>query len=196
MSLSVKDLVYRNRTYRRFDESVEIPYSVLEGLVDLGRMSPSGKNLQWLRYAIVHETEERAQVFDTLAWAAYLKDWEGPAAGERPTAYIVILEDTSYGTGHPLDAGISAQSIMLGAVEQGFGGCMVANIRRPALAELLSVPGHMRIVLVLALGRPVEEVCVEPMPADGSVKYWREGEAHHVPKRRLDEVLFRKDGGV
>ncbi len=184
-------MVYRNRTYRRFDEGVRVGREALERLVDLGRMSPSAMNRQWLRYGVVHTPEGCAQIFPHLRWAASLPDWPGPDAGERPTGYIVVVEDSINGQGLPVDAGIASQSIMLGAVAMGFGGTMISNMDREALGALLGlVPERMRIVLVLALGRVKEQVVVEPMPANGATTYWREGLVHHVPKRSLQEVLL------
>jgi len=55
-----------------------------------------------------------AKIFPTLAWAASLKDWPGPSEGERPSAYVIILEDK--GLSNPyvqFDVGITAQSIFL-----------------------------------------------------------------------------------
>lgn len=185
-------VVYRNRTYRRFYEDVRIGYETLEQLVDLGRMSPSGMNRQWLRYGIVHTEEGCAKLFPHLRWAASLPDWPGPKEGERPTGYIVVVEDSIHGQGLPVDAGIASQSIMLGAIAKGFGGVMISNMDRAALGELLGlVPGRMHIVLVLALGKVKEQVVVESMPANGATTYWRVGEVHHVPKRDLKDVLLQ-----
>jgi hypothetical protein len=52
-------------------------------------------------------------------------------------------------------------------------------------------PAHLSILLVIALGKPVEEVRIEPLGPEGSVKYWRdEAGVHHVPKRSLAEILL------
>lgn len=166
------------------------------GLVELARCTPSGGNKQWLRYALVNESGLCAEVFGTLGWAAYLKDWPGPDEGERPAGYIVLLEDSSHGAGLPLDAGIAAQTIMLGAVELGLGGCMIASVARDRLARVLHLPQDLRIALVLALGEPVEEVHLDPLPASGSIEYWREGAVHHVPKRALHDIVVSVNGQV
>lgn len=185
----IRELVYQNRSYRRFDGSYAVGPEVLEQLIDLGRMSPSGLNRQWLRYMPITEPEQCTALCERLGWAGYLKDWPGPDAGERPTAYIVMLEDGTHGHGHPLDAGIAAQSILLGATEMGLGGCILASFSQEQLARLLGVPMGMRIALVVAIGKPAEEIVVEPLAMDGDVKYWHEGRTHHVPKRPLGDVI-------
>ncbi|MHC1705550.1 MAG: nitroreductase family protein [Tenuifilaceae bacterium] len=187
----LKDIVLKNRTYRRFNQSKAIAKETLLELVDLARNTASGRNLQTLKYFISSDKETNSKIFPTLAWAGYLKDWDGPVEGEKPSAYIVIIEDTLVGKNLVHDQGIVAQTILLGAVEKGFGGCMIYSVRRKDLAEILNLPNHYEVVLVLALGEPVEKVVIEPMPANGDVKYWRdENHVHHVPKRSLKDIVI------
>jgi nitroreductase len=152
----IRDLILKNRSYRRFAQSEGIDRETLRELVDLARMSPSGANAQPLKYMLCAEPERNALVFQHLAWAGYLKDWPGPEQGERPAAYIVILGDTRLKPEFGVDPGIAAQSILLGAVERGLGGCILASIKRQELARDLDIPEHFQILLVIALGVPVE----------------------------------------
>ncbi len=116
--------------------------------------------------------------------------WPNPAEGERPAAYIVMLADTDISTNVGCDHGIAAQSIMLGAVEKGLGGCMIGSFRKQELREALAIPARYDIVLVLALGVPKEIVVLETVGSDGNIQYWRDGaDAHHVPKRALADLL-------
>lgn len=186
----IKDLVARNRSYRRFYEDVSIPVETLRELVDLARLSASAANMQPLKYILSCDRTRNALIFEHLAWAGYLKDWPGPEAGERPSAYIIMLGDTSIAKNVIYDPGIAAQSIMLGAVEKGLGGCMIASIQREKLREALGIPARYEILLVLALGKPKETVVIEKMGPGGDVKYWRDSEGrHHVPKRSLEEII-------
>ncbi len=189
--MTMKDLIKANRSYRRFYQDVPVPGKVLRELVDLARLSPSGSNMQPLKYMIFNDPETNAKIFQHLAWAGYLKEWLGPEEGERPSAYIIILGDTSIIKTFGADHGIAAQSIMLGATEKGFGGCMIGSIKRAALASDLNIPAGYEILLVLALGKPKEIVQIDPIGPDGSVRYWRdEQQVHHVPKRALEDIII------
>jgi len=180
------DLVRRARTYRRFDESTPVPFEALRDLVDLVRIASCGGNSQKLRYMIVSDPEDCAALFPKLAWAGALKDWSGPAEGERPTGYIIILSDAD--AGH--NVGIAAQTIQLAATEAGYGVCMMGAIKRDDIKAAFNIPDAMNVHLVLAIGKPAETVVIEPMPENGSTAYWRsEDGLHHVPKRELDDVL-------
>jgi len=187
----LKDLVLKNRSYRRFDQSRGISKETLLEYVDLARNSPSGRNLQTLKYFISNDSTLNAKIFPTLSWAGYLKDWAGPKEGERPSAYIVMVEDMMIGKNLVHDQGIAAQTIMLAATESGVGGCMIYTVKRNELAEIVNLPEHLEVVLVLALGVPIEEVVIDTMLANGDVKYWRdENQVHHVPKRSLKDIVI------
>ncbi len=187
----LKDLIRRTRSYRRFYQDEEVGLDTLRELVDLGRLSASGRNRQPLKYMLSCDREKNALVFPHLRWASQLKDWHGPVDGERPAAYIIILGDKEIHPETGCDQCISAQSIMLGATEMGLGGCMIRNIQREGLREDLNIADRYDILLVLALGRPKETVVIDPVGADGDTRYWRDAQdVHHVPKRSLDEVII------
>ena len=187
----IAELIRRNRSYRRFDQLHPIDDQTLRSLIDLARMSPSGANIQPLKYFLSHDAKTNALIFPHLAWAGYLKDWPGPGQGRRPSAYIIILCDTDISKSPGCDHGIAAQSILLGAAERGLGGCMIGSIDRPALARDLKLDARYEIALVLALGKPAETVVLEDTGPNGSIKYYRDDNGvHHVPKRPLDDIIL------
>lgn len=187
----IKDLIIKNRSYRRFDESFVISKEILRELVDLARQTASAANKQPLKYFLSCDRQTNAIIFGSLAWAAYLPDWPGPGEGERPSAYIIMLGDKDISASYDYDNGIAAQTILLGAVDKGLGGCMLANVQRVKLREKIKIPERYEILLAIALGKPIEKVIIETVKADGDIKYWRDSEGkHHVPKRSLDEVII------
>jgi nitroreductase len=184
------DLVMKNRSYRRFYQEAAIDDVTLRELVDLARHTASGMNLQPLKYVLSSNRAKNALIFPCLGWAAYLKDWHGPSEGERPSAYIVVLGDKRLRESFGIDPGIAAQTMLLGATERGLGGCMIASVNKRELSQALNLPEHLEILLVIALGKPKEIVVIEPVGADGNIKYWRDEKGtHHVPKRSLDEII-------
>lgn len=186
----IRDLVFKNRSYRRFYEEVDITLESLKELVDLGRLSASAMNAQPLKYILSSDRCKNSLIFPHLVWARFLTNWPGPSEGERPSAYIVILGDAEISRFWDYDAGIAAQSILLGATEKGLGGCMIANILKEGLRKALNIPPRYEILLVLALGKPREQVMIETVGTDGNTRYWRDDEGiHHVPKRPIEEVI-------
>ena len=187
----IKNLVLKNRSYRRFYGEVQINNETLKEFIELTRLAPSAANRQPLKYILSNTAGENSKIFETLAWAGYLKNWDGPERGERPSAYIIVLGDLDIGKNYlDVNAGIAMQSILLGAVEKNLGGCIFAAIDRELLAENLNISSQYQILNVVALGKPKETVVIEDI-ADDDIKYWRdENSIHHVPKRTLDELIL------
>ena len=124
----LKDLITRNRSYRRFHQDIPINIETLRELVDLARLTPSAGNRQPLKYVLSCSPSSNDLIFQHLTWAVYLKSWPGPAEGERPSAYVILLGDKTLAPSFDYDAGIVAQSILLGAVEKGLGGCIIGFV--------------------------------------------------------------------
>ncbi len=188
----IKDLIFKNRSYRRFHQDEQISMETLIELIDLARLSPSAKNAQPLKYFLSNEAQSNQIIFEELGWAGYLKDWNGPKEGERPSAYIIILNDTEISSDYFCDHGIVSQSMLLGAVEKGYGGCIIASVNRTKLHRELNLDHKFKIVHVIALGKPLEKVEIEDMK-DNDFVYWRDLEqVHHVPKRNLSDLIIHK----
>ncbi|MBF0564299.1 MAG: nitroreductase family protein [Nitrospirae bacterium] len=189
----IEELVLKSRSVRRFYQDVPISQDTLTWLVNLARLTPSAANLQPLKYILSNEPVRNALIFPCLAWAGYLKDWPGPAEGERPSAYILVLGDTGISKNFWCDHGIVSQTMLLGAREQGFGGCIIASIKKDELRKALEIPEKYEILLALALGKPKEEIIIKEIDDGESIKYWRdERQVHYVPKRKLDDIIIMR----
>lgn len=194
--MDLKTTISATRTYRRFDEQKALTQDTLHQLVDLARLAGSSRNCQPWQYMVVTENNLREDIFPYLGWAGYLQDWKGPAEGERPSAYILCLlnhdwlnvpEKLAY-----FDLGISSQNLLLGAIEKNIGGCRIGAFS-PKLADLFTIPSHLTLELVIALGVPAEKVVVEQID-NNNTHYWRdEKDIHHVPKRTLDDIIISLD---
>jgi nitroreductase len=186
----LKELILKNRSYRRFHQSEPISKQQLTEWVDLARHSASARNSQSLKYILSNNEPLNVKIFELLAWAGYLTNWKGPEEGERPSAYIIILHDTAISGNYFCDDGIAMQSILLGATEAGFGGCIIHSVNRNKLREELQLSEQYEILYVVALGKPIETVVLDEVK-DDEIKYWRdENQVHHVPKRSLDEIIL------
>jgi nitroreductase len=184
-------LVKETRSIRRFRES-PVSRGTLEKLVDCARFSPSGSNKQPLKFALFNEKQECARLFPLTRWAGALKEWGGPAEGERPSAYVVILLDTELSITAGVDHGIAAQSMMLAARSLGLGCCMIGAFDKPGLIRELALPDRFIPLLILALGEPAEKIILEDSRVGDPTTYYRdEKDNHHVPKRTGEELIWK-----
>ena len=175
----------------RFDASCKISGEQIEKWIELARLSPSGRNMQPLKYAISTDEKINDLIFPNLGWAGYYTEWKGPDENERPVAYVAVLLDKSLAENSYCDEGIAMQSILLGAVEDGYGGCIIGSVNKSKVAKVLQLPPMLEILYMIALGKSAEEVVIETA-VKGEIKYWRdENSVHHVPKRPLQEIIHR-----
>lgn len=187
----IRDLIRKNRSYRRFVQDHTVDLETLKSFVDLARHSASGSNLQPLKYILSCDPNKNDRIFPHLGWAGYLKEWGGPVEGERPSAYVILLGDTDITQSFGVDHGIAAQSILLGSTELGLGGCIIGTVNKKELRQALEIPPRYKILLVLAIGKPKEVVVLETVDLEGDIKYWRDSDGvHHVPKRALEDIIL------
>jgi Nitroreductase len=190
--MSVLDLIKKSRSYRRFNQSIKVESNDLDLMIEAARLSPSSRNIQPIKYIVCNDPCMNEKIFPNLAWAGYLTDWDGPSEGERPCAYIIQLLDTDISNTYSCDNGITAQSILLQAAELGYGGCIIASVKKTELAALLNLDKKYQIIQVIALGVPIENVVIDDL-VNNEYKYWRDRDkTHHVPKRTLNELILKK----
>jgi nitroreductase len=189
----IEELIRKTRSVRRFVED-PVKKETMFSLIDLARLSASGANFQPLKYIISCEKSTNEIIFPKLAWAGYLKEWSGPAEGERPSAYIIVLGDRNIAKSYGCDHGIATQNILLGATSIGLGCCIIGSVDRKGLMDELKIPDNLEILHVIAMGKPGEDIIVETVGQDGDVKYWRDEKGvHHVPKRALEDIVIKLD---
>lgn len=190
--MNLIDLVKQSRSYRRFDEAYTIEPETLYSLAETARFVPTTVNSQAIRFIFVTDKKLNEKVFGCLAWAGLLKGKGTPKPGERPSAYIVMLCDKTIGENKHFDDGIIAQTIMLAAAEKGLGGCILGSVDRKELSSLLSIDtDRYSIDLVLALGKPTENVILVDAEKEDSTAYYRdENGNHYVPKKKTDELVI------
>ncbi len=191
MASTFRELLIKNRSYRRFFQEEKIGIDILKEIVENIRFTPSPANLQPLRFVIIQNPEMNRKIFVHLKWAAYLTDWDGPGEGERPSAYIVITGNRNLSPHIAWDYGIALQTLQLSAAEKGYGACAIVSCNKDKIRELLEIPQELEIACVLALGKPKEKVVIDDVK-DGNIKYSRDkNQVHHVPKRSLDDLILK-----
>jgi len=187
----IKDLVLLNRSYRKFHNTKEVSVEDLSKLIDLARTTPSSKNRQPLKYLLVTNEGDVDFVASHLKWAWFLKDWNGPEKSEQPPTYIVMLLDKNLNENADIDAGIAAQTILLGAVEQKLGGCIIRTVNRYEISKYFNLPSNLEIVQVIAIGYPNQKVELTIPDDEASINYFEDSEGiHNVPKRRLEDIII------
>ncbi|MDY3286884.1 MAG: nitroreductase family protein [Eubacteriales bacterium] len=188
--MTVFERMQNRRTVRKFTQT-PVPRELLLRCVEAARVAPSAANLQPLQYKIVSGEADCAALFPHLAWAGYLRPNGTPQSGERPTAYIVVVQNTERRpSAAEFDAGAAIMSMLLCADEEGLGCCWIASVDRDAVAALYGLPETQKVLAVVALGYPAQQAKSVPMQS-GDVKYYLdERDVLNVPKRSMEDILL------
>ena len=192
----IKDLIKKNRSVRGYDNSRDVTIEELREMVDCARLSASSVNMQPLKYILVNTIDGKARVLKQVSFAAKLSTLKLPHRGSEPMAYIVICQDEQIcksETGFLRDVGIVAQSITLAATELGLGACMLGYFSPDKLRQALDLSENLKPLLVISLGKSVEDIRIVEIEEGESTDYYRdEAGIHYVPKRKLDDVIITR----
>jgi len=191
--MNILELVKKNRSYRRFDNSRGLDDAFMKGIIDAARLSQSAANAQPLRYVTVNSSDMCAKIYPHLRWAGRLKDWDGPVESERPAAYVIVLSDTEAPkvASPQVDSGLSMQNMCIQAISNGVGSCMIGNFLKKEIRELLDIDERYEILWIVAFGYPVENVVLEDF--SGELAYYRDDAGnHYVPKYKDTDVILKK----
>ncbi|MBR1408364.1 MAG: nitroreductase family protein [Clostridia bacterium] len=190
----LKDLVIKNRSCRGYDNSKGIKRETLLSFVDLARICPAKANHQALRYRLVTDAAEVSAVQRMTRWGMALPELHLPYPGQEAPAFIVLCLDTAVAkrpADYGVDVGIAAQTMALAAAEAGYACLMIESFDRKGISETLKLPEGQYPALCMAFGVSKETAVLEEIGKDGSTKYYRDAQGvHHVPKRRLEDVLL------
>ena len=59
------------------------------------------------------------------------------------------------------------------------------------MRKSLNISSKLKILLVIALGRPLEKIILEDLKKNNDTRYYRDkNDFHHVPKRRIEELII------
>lgn len=189
--MNLTELLRKTRSYRSFDRNVPVTREDLAELVACVRYAPSSMNAQMLKFRPVTDKAECETVLAATRWAGKLPQIKLPPKGHEPTAYLIICADLSVlpnADQFNTDVGIAAEVLMLAATERGLGGCIIGSFNRAEISRL--VPETVVPKLVLAVGKPDEQVELTDPAPDGSVTYYRRDGVHYVEKRRTEDLLL------
>lgn len=182
------DLLLRNRSYRGYNKAYVVSRDELKRIVAVNAKLPSGCNRQSLRFRLVTKDDGAVLVLPLIRLGAALPELHLPSPGTEPEAFIVICSTMPEGKLVDIDMGISAQSMLLKAVEMGLNGIIIGAFDKERLKEALQLPYEP--LLIVAIGKGAEKIELVPIAADGDHAYYRRDGVHYVPKVRVDDLII------
>jgi len=189
-SLSLNSLLLKNRSCRGYDSSYIVSRKELEDIVAVNSLIPSARNRQPLRFRLV-TSEEAHLMLPHIKLGGALPELHLPLKGTEPNAFIVMCSTVPDDRWLYVDLGISAQSMLLRAVDLGLNGICIGAFDAGAIAEGLGIPEDLRPIMVIAVGRSIEKFQLLPAQPGESLAYFREKGIHFIPKLQKEDLIIK-----
>ena len=188
-ALPLDSLLLRNRSCRGYDSNYIVSKEELLKIVEVNTKIASARNQQVLRFRLVYGTEAK-EVTKAIKLGGALSDLNLPLPGTEPNAYIIICTEEPKGKWVDIDLGISAQSMLLKAVDLGLNGICIAAFNKEKISALVNGSRQMEPLLILGIGKSIERFQLLPIGQDDEHNYFRKNGVHFVPKVRIEDLLI------
>ena len=180
-------MLVKNRSTRGYDASYRVRMDQLRRIVAVNTKLASARNRQSLRFRLV-TADEACKVLPFIRMGAGLKGLSLPLEGTEPNAFIIVCSTIEPRNSTFVDLGISAQSMLLQAVEMGLNGLCIMDFDSGRLVDALQLP--YAPLLVIAVGKSAEKIQLVDINEDGNRSYYRENGVHYVPKVIVDDLII------
>ncbi|AXH10109.1 hypothetical protein CP960_08570 [Malaciobacter halophilus] len=187
----LEKLVKNSRCTRRYQKDIKVDIQDLEELINLARVSSSAKNMQPLKYILVTQKQAVKKLAKTATWAAHLTDWNQDE-DEIPSAFILVLNDTSIDGFAMFDAGVAFQTISLAATSKNLDVCALASIDKNLCKELFKIPSSFEILIGISIGKANEIIKLVEVENEDTNYYRDTKDTHCVPKRDLNDIILSR----
>lgn len=184
----LETLLNKNRSYRGYDKKVVVTRSALKKIVSVNTKIPSARNQQCLRFKLVTRESGAEQVLQNIKLGGALPELHLPFEGTEPEAFIIVCSTLPESKMVDIDLGISAQSMLLRAVEMGLNGIIIGAFNKTNIMNAFSLPYEP--LLILAIGKGAETIRLTEIDENESHSYYREEGIHYVPKVKLEELIL------
>lgn len=128
---------------REFDSKI-VPAQVKLKVLEAGRMTGSGKNVQHWKFILVQERENLSRLAEDSTTGKWV---------EHANFAVIVLTDPKYGF-HLIDAGRAAQDMQIAAWNYGVASCVFTGINREALQKDFNIPNGLTPSIVVGFGYP------------------------------------------
>lgn len=180
-------LLLKNRSTRGYDASYLVRADQLRRIVAVNSKVASARNRQPLRFRLV-TSDEACKVLPFIRMGAGLKELRLPLEGTEPNAFIVVCSAIEPRNSTYVDLGISAQSMLLQAVEIGLNGLCIMDFDAAELVDSLRLP--YKPLLVIAVGKSGEKVKLVEINEEDDHAYYRKEGVHYVPKVVVEDLII------
>jgi nitroreductase len=170
------------RSVRKFAPE-KIARDVLLRILETARIAPSSSNRQAWHFVVIDDSSIITQIPKQVVMGekmviSWLADAPCVIAGCYTKALTHHIAKLFKHENHIIDVSIAMTHICLAATALGIGSCFVGWFNTKKLGNMLGIPAHYEIALLLALGYPADQSTDEGI-----------GNISSRPRKQFDEIV-------
>ncbi|HPY68023.1 MAG TPA: nitroreductase family protein [Bacteroidales bacterium] len=150
--MEFSDLIRSRESVRNYDPDRPVPPEILTRILDAGRLAPSARNLQPVRFMVISSDDMLEKVRK-----CYHRDWFKDAphilvvAGLKDQAWVRSYDGYN---SIETDLAIALTHMILAAENEGVATCWIGAFDPTILREALDIPANQVIFGITPLGYP------------------------------------------
>ncbi len=138
---------------RKFTDQI-VDTEALTRILEAGRKAPSAKNRQPWRFVVVKDGTTRGRIESAAFGQEHV--------GQAPVIVAACTTNVDYKMpngqlSYPIDLTMAVSFMMLQAVSEGLGACVVTTYNEQEIKDILTVPYSMRVAMLLLIGHPADK---------------------------------------
>ena len=146
--MDVFEAIQERKSIRAYQDK-PIPRKTIERLLEAGRLAPSARNSEpWHFIAITNAQKRKA-----LSKGLYAK-----FIAQAPLTIIVCGDKKASSDWYAVDASLAVENMVLTAVEEELGTCIVGSFKEADVKALLKIPERFKVIVLIAVGYPKEKL--------------------------------------
>lgn len=153
----------KKRRSIRVYKSEPIERSVIESIIDCGRLAPTAMNEQPWDFIVLTDREDLRRVPGMLGHGEFIAN--------AAFAVLVLARKTEYAVE---DCCAATENLLIAAAALGVGACWIAGTKQaygPGVVKEFGAPPDRQLIAIVSFGFPAEEPEVDKRPLS-DVLHW------------------------
>jgi nitroreductase len=144
--MSLLDVIFRRRSIRQYKDT-PVSDSVLNSILEAGRLAPSADNEQPWHFIVATDPQTKGEL-SKGPWRSFIKD----------SAFTIIGCGEKNSKWSTVDVAIALENMVLAAEAQNVGSCWIGAFEEGEVKKLLGIPDNIKVVAMVAFGYPAEKL--------------------------------------
>ena len=155
----VKKIIEKRKSIRKYKDK-EISDDIINKIIDVARLAPSGNNAQPSEYIVIKDKKTIEELRENSIFPQKFV-YTAPlliVCCANPDAYSKVTGMDDSNKDRALrDVSIASSYLMLRATELGLGTCYIGWVNKEKIKDILSIPKNYVVPYVITVGYPDEK---------------------------------------